>query len=102
MLASVKRAGGCVSWPFGCTSRVSSWSPSASGGNRRSRSSSSASGSSAPSTYARRKPGEVMTLPDAASVSSSPAVVVARNRTDALVPVASIIWLATVRCQISS
>ena len=43
-----------------------------------------------------------MTLPDAANSASVPSAVRAASRTDALIPRASVICEATVRCQMSS
>ncbi len=101
-LASVNRAGGAVLWPLGSSSSAVRVSPAASSGSRRSRSSSSASGSSLPSTYARRNPGKVITLPVAANSASCPELAVPPSRTLTDCPIASDIWEATVRCQMSS
>ncbi len=104
-VASVKRGGGLVSWPSAPTDRVSTGSPAASCGSRRSSSrasSAAARSSSRPSSYAARKPRKVMTVPDADSSTSRPSSSVAASRTVAVEPEASAICEATVRFQISS
>ena len=58
---------------------------------------SSASGSSDPSTYARRKPGNSIVLPETTNTAPSPSRV-----TRTMLPRASAIWLAMVRFQIMS
>lgn len=61
-----------MAWPSTVISSADSGSPSPTCGRRRSRSSSSAFGSSAPSTYALRKPWKVIVLPDALNSASRP------------------------------
>ncbi len=55
-----------------------------------------------PSTYARRKPGKVITRPLVANSASSPLVDTAPSRTVTLWPTASAICDATVRIHTSS
>jgi len=95
--ASLYRVGGCVLWPFGSSSTHVRLSPTATAGNKVSRSANSASGSSDPSTYARRYPGNSTERPPAWKSASPASTTIARRR-----PRASAIWLATVRFQIRS
>lgn len=93
---------GLVAWPSTVISSAVSASPSATCGRRRSRSSSSAFGSSAPSTYAFMKPWKVIVLPDALNSASRPSAARPPIFTVTEFPVASFIWEATVRFQMSS
>ena len=61
-----------------------------------------ASGSSLSSTYARRKPGNVIVRPDVVNTTDSSVIDVPPMRTDTVVPTASDICEASVRCQMSS
>ena len=69
-VASVNRAGGLVACPSASSERACSSCPTCSAGRRRS--SSSSLGSSLPSSYALRKPGNVITVPEAANSASVP------------------------------
>ena len=91
-----------VSCPEASTSIAGSTSPSATSGSRVSWSSVSADGSSAPSTYALRKPWKVITRPDEVNSQFSPVEALASILIETLRPSASFIWDAIVRIQISS
>lgn len=84
------------------TSVAGSTSPSLTSGICVSRSSVSADGSSAPSTYAFRKPWKVITRPDEVNSQLSPVEALASILIETLLPTASFICDATVRIQISS
>ncbi len=99
---SVYRAGGCVVCPFGSSSTASTRWPWTSRGSRRSASSASPASSSTASTYARRKPGKLIVLPDAPNSATSPDPAVPDSRSDTVWPRASAICEAMVRRQISS
>ncbi len=102
-LASVYRAGGTVVWPPGVSDWTGTACPTVSAGSSASRSVSAPALSSVDSTYACRYPGKLMVVPLAAnSQSVLPASVAlgAPSRTLTVVPVASAICEANVRCQI--
>ena len=102
-VASVKRAGGLVSCPCGSSARSSTVSPSEKFGNRRSSSPScTARSSSRPSSYAARKPRNVITVPDAPNSAVSFAFESPAIRSETVCPCASYICEAIVRIQISS
>ena len=102
-LASVKRAGGLVEWPFGVTAAVGTVSPSCNSGRRVS--SSRRSLSSSPSVAASstaRWPVKVMVVPLAANSQSVDSWAdVPPRRTLTVTPRASAICEAKVRCHTS-
>lgn len=89
--------------PSGLSSvAVRSWSFSSTGRRLCLSSASPPVSVSTASTYAFRKPAKVIVRPEAAKVHSSPDVALPTMRTDIVVPLASVICEAIVRCQIIS
>src|SRR5437763_17217720 len=102
-LASVYRGGGLVLCPSGESSAaLIAWSWLRRGRRDSASSATPPASESTDSTYALRKPAKVIVRPDAANVHSSPVDAVPVIRTESVVPFASAIWEAMVRCQISS
>jgi hypothetical protein len=89
-----------VAWPFGVSDPAGTGSPFANGGSKASSSLLSPSSSALASTYTARWPGNVIVVPDAANTQSVDSNVdTAAMRTLTVVPVASAICDARVRCQ---